>query len=44
MKETLIQLDEDRADVIAYLKQVLKLKIDEIADLLDKVNALQQVK
>ncbi|KAK7585928.1 hypothetical protein V9T40_000107 [Parthenolecanium corni] len=44
IKETLAQLDEDRADVIAYLKQILKSKVDEIADLLDKVNALQQTR
>lgn len=43
VKENLAQLNEDRADVIAYLKRILKSKTDEIFELRERVVALQQV-
>lgn len=44
IKRNLTQLDEDRADVISYLKKDLKCKVEEISELWDRVNALQEVK
>lgn len=36
-------LDEDRADVIAFLKRTLQKKVDENAELMNRILALEQV-
>ena len=38
------ELDEDRADVIAFLKRTLQKKVDENAELMNRILALEQVK
>lgn len=43
IKKKLQKLDEDRADIIAYLKCNLHAKSDQISDLEERLCALQQV-
>uniref|UniRef100_A0A1B6M0D5 Cilia- and flagella-associated protein 157 n=1 Tax=Graphocephala atropunctata TaxID=36148 RepID=A0A1B6M0D5_9HEMI len=44
VKRSLQKLDEDRADIIAYLRRTLQAKADEIADLQERLVALQQTR
>ena len=43
IRENLTQVNEDRADVIAYLKRLLKTKTQDIIELEEQVTTLQQV-
>ncbi len=43
IRKNMVQLEEDRADVVAYLKQVLNSKIEEIAELDTKLKDMQEV-
>lgn len=36
------KLDEDRADVITYLKKTLQIKVDEVAELTERVQAIEE--
>ncbi|KAK6635371.1 hypothetical protein RUM44_000622 [Polyplax serrata] len=42
LEENLKKLDEDRSDIIAYLKKTLKVKINELAELRERFDGLKQ--
>lgn len=42
-KNDLDRVNEDRSDVIVYLEQILKSKVEEMDELQDRFDALRQV-
>lgn len=44
LEEELRTLDEDRADIIAYLKKTLLTKSDEMTELQERLDGLKQVR
>lgn len=43
LEENIKKLDEDRSDVIAYLKKTLNAKTNELTELQDRFDGLKQV-
>lgn len=43
LEENLSKLDEDRSDIIAYLKKALQQKTNELVELQERLDGLKQV-